>query len=418
VHRARAVPPPPRPASFTLAIAAACCALSGCVVSSDLSGTSFLCADEPICPEGLVCVDGRCVAGEPPGPDSGGGGGGSADDGGTPPPLAFAFRQKLELDNLERGELRDFPVMVALEPGRFDYGAVRPDGGDLEFRDADGAALAHEIEAWNPDGRSILWVRVPVIDARSSSDFIYIYYGGDSAVTPDQASVWTRYESVYHLDGQDGPIEDSGARRYDGTPLGAEEAAGFLGQGQSFGGFDQLIDLGADRDFARAAPGVTLEAWVNPRVAQQGVIFGASVGTSDVSRVELRFELGQNLRGGARTQDAVDMDLQAVFTGELLPLDTWSWVALVCDFEAGAVTIYIDDHVAAEQGNLLFDPSSPDTASAQAAIGANESLDSEFFGGLLDEVRLAPVALDADWVSAQHASMVDDLVSYGAAEAL
>ena len=419
MHRERAVPPPPRFASFSLAaLAAGSLSATGCVLSSDLSGTSFLCTEEPICPDGLVCIDGRCVAGETPDPDAGGDGTG-ADGSPPPPPLDFAFRQRLDLANLERGELRDFPLLVALEPDRFDYAAVRPDGADIQFRDADGAVLAHEVEEWNPDGRSIVWVRVPLIDANSTTDFIHLHYGRpDSSVIPDPASVWTRYESVYHLDGQE-QIEDSGGRGYDGIPRGSQDVAGFLGRAQSLGGTSEHVDLGTERDFARAAPGVTLEAWVNPQVAQQGVIFGAAVGAGQASRVELRFELGQNLRGGARTQDQVDMiELQAAFTGELLSLDSWTWVALVCDFAAGEVTIYIDDHVAAQQGGLLFADSTPDTPSTQATIGVDEALDSDFFGGLIDEVRLAPVALDADWLSAQHASMTDQLVSYGAAEAL
>ncbi len=199
--------------------------------------------------------------------------------------------------------------------------------------------------------------------------------------------------------------------------IGSEAADGFVGLGQRFDGFGQYIDLGGDRDFARAARGLTLEAWVHPQIIQQGVVFGAAVGSAQGgSRVELRYELEQSLRAGARTQD--DGQLQAAVTQEILPLDEWSWVAVVCDFEAGQVSMYIDDHLSTVAEGLLFDATTPDTPSSRATIGADESLDSDFFGGLLDEVRLAPQALPADWVAAQNASMRDQMVSFGAPEAL
>ena len=59
--------------------------------------------------------------------------------------------------------------------------------------------------------------------------------------------------------------------------------------------------------------------------------------------------------------DRITGDLQAAVTQEILPLDTWSWVAVVCDFEAGEVSIYIDDHLSTVAGGLMFDATTPDT---------------------------------------------------------
>jgi len=408
--------------------------LGGCFLSSDLSDTAFLCAEDPICPDGLTCVDGRCVSsgdgpdggagggGQGSDADGGGGGGGGGDgvggdaDAGVLPP-GFAFREQLTIDNVGRGELIDFPLLVVLDGDRIDYGAVRGDGGDVAFTDAGGAPLAHEIERWEPGGRSIVWVRVPRIEAGSGSTSIFMYYGDPEAtVDSDQEAVWSAYEEVYHLDGSGGQIDDAAARDYDGTPAGGGDAPGFIGLGRSLDGFGQLIDLGGGRDFGRAAPGLTVEAWVHPQAAQQSVVVGAATGTSTSSRVELRFDADQTLRGGARTQD--DGQFLATSTLEPLPLDDWSWVALVCDFEAGEVAIYINDHQSIATGGLPLDATTPDTPSLRAVIGANETLDTQFFTGLLDEVRIAPSALPPDWIAAQNASMRDQLVSYGAPEAL
>jgi hypothetical protein len=406
--------------------------LQGCVLSSDFGDTEFLCSEEPVCPDGLDCVDGRCVAGggatgEDDGTEDGDGaaddgddGDGSGDDGDTDggePPPGFAFRQQLTISNAERGELVDFPILVVLDAKRIDYGALREDGRDLEFRDPDGARLAHDVERWNPKGQSFVWVRVPLIDAGSDTDSIFMFYGNPEAKSvEDEAGVWTAYEEVYHLDAEKGEVDDAAGRDLDGDVNGADGADGVIGRALRFDGVSQHVDLGGGRDFARAAPGLTVEAWVHPDVAQQGVVFGAAVANDASSRVELRFELNQGLRGGARTQKVGD--LQAATTQETLPLGDWSWVALVCDFASGRVSIFIDDHLSVETGGLLFDRQTPDTPSSRAAIGADEALASDFFAGRVDELRVARTALPADWLAAQNASMRDQLLSYGAPEAL
>jgi hypothetical protein len=398
--------------SWLCSIAAAG-ALGGCQPSTDLGGAAFLCTDEPICPDRFQCVDGRCVAEGSTSIDASTDGGGV--DGGAG---AFGFRQKLTFENRNGGDLADFPVMVALDAGRIDYKALRADGRDLVFLDADGAPLAHEIERWNPEGTSIVWVRVPLIDARSDADFIWMVYGDPDAEVLDDPAAWSAYEAVYHLDDGDA-VGDSTARGYDGGSIGGQGAIGFLdrGGGRLLDGVGEYVDLGTERDFARAALGVTIEAWVKPSAAQQGVIFGASVNAGPAtSRAELRLEADQTLRGGARTDELGD--LQSVVSTQVLSLDTWSWVAVVCDLAAAEVTIYIDGMAAGSAAGLAFDLSTADTPSAQASIGVNETLDSQFFPGAIDEVRLAPTALGPDWIVAQSASMRDELVTYGPAEML
>lgn len=396
-------------ALVALALAVVAGLAGGCVVSSDLSGTAFLCSEEPVCPDGYECIEGRCVV-----PVAGDGG--VADGGPDGAVERFAFRQELTVDNASRGELADFPLLVALNPSRIDYGALRADGADIELRDEDGEVLAHEVERWDPEGTSILWVRVPEVEALSSTS-IWLYYGDPSATgVADGTAVWTRYEAVYHLGGEEDELADSTARAYDGTAVGAPSVTGLLGLGRSFDGVGQYVDLGSERDFVRAVPGITAEAWINPSAAQLGVVLGASVGGSTTSRVEIRHELEETVRGAARTQDGGDS--QAAISTATVPLDTWSWVVVVCDFAADSVSIYLDGRLETEVTGLLFDGATADTPSFQAVIGGDEALKANFFAGLIDEVRLAPTALDEDWVAAQHASMLDELVTYGPAEAL
>ncbi len=91
-------------------------------------------------------------------------------------------RQKLTVDNSVQTEnLADFAVLVKLNSDNIDYAQTQGNGRDLRFFDADGTALAHEIEEWNEAGDSYVWVSGAQIDSSSSTEFIWMYYGNASA---------------------------------------------------------------------------------------------------------------------------------------------------------------------------------------------------------------------------------------------
>ena len=61
--------------------------------------------------------------------------------------------------------LKDFPALVKIPDGLtgFDYKDATVDGSDLAFFGADGKPLAYEIDTWDPEGVSYVWVRVPEV---------------------------------------------------------------------------------------------------------------------------------------------------------------------------------------------------------------------------------------------------------------
>ena len=61
--------------------------------------------------------------------------------------------------------LKDFPALVKIPDGLtgFDYKDATVDGSDLAFFGADGQPLACEIDTWDPEGDSYVWVRVPEV---------------------------------------------------------------------------------------------------------------------------------------------------------------------------------------------------------------------------------------------------------------
>lgn len=62
--------------------------------------------------------------------------------------------------------LSNFPVLVRISPARiagFAYAqlASPQDGADLRFTDVDGHFVNHDIDTWNTNGESLVWVTVP-----------------------------------------------------------------------------------------------------------------------------------------------------------------------------------------------------------------------------------------------------------------
>ncbi len=386
----------------------------GCrFAAADLSGARFACAEDEQCPGGTICQQGWCeepIAGEQ---EAGG-----AD---ARPPSDFAYRQQLTFDNRGRSELLDVPVLIALDPSRFDYAEARPDGGDIQFRDADGELLPHEIESWEPGGDSSLWVRVPSIEADSTSDHIWLLYGNPDVAASDPApeTVWSSYAAVYHLGARsDNDVKDSTAQGYHGLEMGASSAPGFIGGAHAFDGVSQYIDLGTERNFLRGVAGATLELWARPEAVGFDVMLGVST-HSDLaagypSRATANFTADGTVEGGARSLD--EGVLTTVTTADPVALGEWIWVVVVIDFAGDRIDVFLNGELSATGSQLGLQPGTPDTSSSQATIGADEQRDRDYFTGLIDEVRIAERAQSPDWIAAQYAAMTGSLVGFAAPE--
>jgi hypothetical protein len=119
------------------------------------------------------------------------------------------------------------------------------------------------------------------------------------------------------------------------------------------------------------------------------------------------------VNGGARTLDGGTL---LAIDGGTLTAGEWTWMAMAVDFAADTITIYLDGVQQGAAAELGFDPTTPATASLQSAIGVDENLTQNYWLGLIDEVRVATTAMNTSWVSAQYASMTDQLISFGPVE--
>ena len=116
--------------------------------------------------------------------------------------------------------LANFPVLVRLGPSvaGFHYeDFASPDGADLVFTDADGTVIPHEIDTWNTNGESLVWVKLP---SMAKNTPFRAYWGRMPDAPNDPTAVWSGYVGVWHMGEDSGNAIDATGNGYNGVPTG------------------------------------------------------------------------------------------------------------------------------------------------------------------------------------------------------
>ena len=326
--------------------------------------------------------------------------------------------------------LTDFPVLVRLSedsPSGFHYADCRkPDGGDLRFCVDDGESLPCEVERWNPDGESLVWVKIPKLRRGTC---LTAYYGWDSAPEVMATQVWDEhFLAVWHLNGAEGESTQPDSTTYN-HPFGiqANSPAGSVASGtngvaglavatglQADGKGCFFISDKNDNYFFDKFSAFTMEAWT-----YQDHHDPADSGTT---RYILR-------KGGPVSYDWVLYENQAgrigfqinsLNDGEILPEDAaaipqraeWNYSAILWDGSFGECASYLNGAPLTLAAECMVAASWKGTV-GEKATGLNlgnyrydgaaaNSQEGDAFRGLIDEVRISDVMRSPEWVQATH----------------
>ena len=125
----------------------------------------------------------------------------------------YARRVVISFPGAPATSLTDFPVLIKLSEAGiegFSYDDfAKENGGDIRFADENGQILAHEVDTWDENGVSTVWVKVPTLN---SSTKITAYYGWVFAPTVNSKDVWSNgYVGVWHLGESARPLKNSTA---------------------------------------------------------------------------------------------------------------------------------------------------------------------------------------------------------------
>ncbi len=184
-------------------------------------------------------------------------------------------RMKVAIAGYKRGEtLTNFPVLVKFSTGLtngFAYSQVfSPFGYDLRFKDAtETRDLNYEVENWNTNGDSFVWVQVPQV---TSNSYVWALWGDSALAAPQpvcltNSATWdSTYGAVWHM------TEGVGVALRDST---GHANQGLLCQGAAWtNGLanNALLFNGTTTNYVDAGPGdslsftnrFTVSAWVRP----------------------------------------------------------------------------------------------------------------------------------------------------------
>ncbi|MDD4019317.1 MAG: DUF2341 domain-containing protein [Kiritimatiellae bacterium] len=161
---------------------------------------------------------------------------------------AEANHQAITFPGYDREEtLDDFPALVVFKagPDGFSYdGFSSPNGYDLRFSNStETVALDYEIESWDTNGSSYVWVKVPQF---TSNCVVHAYWGTPGAEQPaccTNGAVWdASYRAVWHMTPG---MRDATTNRVHALPSStATDAEGPVGRARETG-LDKQINLGA-----------------------------------------------------------------------------------------------------------------------------------------------------------------------------
>ncbi len=304
--------------------------------------------------------------------------------------------RKLVLDNTGiSSTLDDVPVLVAIG-GQVDRTQVIDPRKDLKFEDpATGAVLPFEIEAFNPVGEILVWVRVPHIPPPPATPAILLTVGpAVGATAPEQ--VWTAYEQVQHFTGN---ANDATAQHHDGTATGAVIAAGYLAGSMTFGTAARVSFAGPTLDQWDEA---TLEMWLRPKYTGIVDIGGLQPNVIDNGG---SFRIGRFFVVASSLVFQIDVTWSGAtsYLHPVLPFDAWSHVAWA--YAGDTMRVYVN-------GTQVLS----ETVGIHTLASSNGPLvlGNQVNGAKMeiDEFRISKTGRSADWMRIQHRSMTRGLVTF------
>lgn len=323
-------------------------------------------------------------------------------------PDAYTCRMRITFPGYNReSTLTNFPAQVNLSAGLpgFSYRQfASPTGADLRFTDAGGYRLIpHEIDEWNTDGVSTVWVRVPKLS--NTNTLIWAYWGNPAAAEPaaysTNGTVWSADNYlVYHLKERTFPYLDSTGAAHAVSGVPPVLGPGVIGHACEFDGATEYLNCG----LSNLGNGFTLSAWVNVASDATNIQtiwankpagwnsdgFALYINSYNTRDQELRLETGDGLNG-----------MTAATAAGALGFGSWHLVTAVVDRTAGSARLYIDGLDRTQTPGIQADFSN------QGLIDLGRFPSGSFyFKGALDEVRIENTTRSPDWVWAEWMTSV------------
>ncbi len=314
----------------------------------------------------------------------------------------------------DRSPLANFPVLVRIaedSPSGFSYSQLQlEDGADLCFVGMDGTGLPFEIDTWDPQGTSLVWVSLPILT--NGAPFAMCWGSGASGKSVCSANPFAGYEGVWHMNSVD--PADSSPNGFNGTHRtdNLSRVAGRVGAAVNVprASVNDGITCGNVVPNSKLAGGFTIEGWCRP--AQYGGMGDGAAMFGKGGFVSLRIKDATTVI--LTTPSIKDHKMESL-AGIPAAGDWWHFAATFqVNTNPNGLNFYIDGQLATTQRS--YDATNK-TDATELFLGNNQW--NQAFMGDLDEIRLSAGLRSADWIAASCASQGDPaFLTAGEAELL
>ena len=332
----------------------------------------------------------------------------------TPKPTDFAKSVRITLPAaLCPNEITTgVPALVRLGGSAiagFEYGDFAlPNGGDMMFVDANGEPLPHEVDTWNEDGESLVWVRLPSTAANTT---ITLYYGNGAVSPAEPEEVWGDYIGVWHLNEASGDAQDATGHGLAAVPTGLDAAADSVGVACQVGNGRQMATQKGNQSYLAVADDPLLDC------GDSLTFSGWFKATGTFANYSMRYVSRKDAYNGstgweveARYSTEVDNSAKQVAArgnaqGEHLanvPDIRENWLHLAVVYRGTEVTFYVNG---IEQGPVGMSGATPTDNDLPLAFGNNAAGSEANWVGFMDELRLSADPRSADYAIAEYNAM-------------
>lgn len=298
--------------------------------------------------------------------------------------------------------LTNFPLLVRVSTNITGFSHAQcasPTGGDLRFGDATGATvLNHEIESWNTNGVSQVWVQVPRL---TNGAGIRMFWGNAAATTPPATSTngatWTNgYVGVYHVNSA--TVTDSATTPQNASANTATATNGIVGGALQFNGSSQFTTISHNAKF-NLATNFEIQCWFKIAAADKPAANDYRTLTSkQVDLNNRNWWIVSRTEGTLWWKSSASIDF---LTSTDLANDQWHLMSAVHD--GGTARIYVDGVQVATDTS----PGSAETQTSTLYFGC-EAGSTRFFKGPMDEFRFSNVPRSSNWVWAVYQNIASN----------
>ena len=350
----------------------------------------------------------------------------------------FRFKVPITVTKTVADTEAGVPVPVRLaenNPGGFSYADCDPT--QMRFGDENYAPIPFEVDTWNPQGESLVWVKVPLAEGTK----INLVYNGTATVANDPSAVWGDYTGVWHFETLDESVKVTNAQGTYPNSTAAEGIDGNVstysvpGEPGRFGNCFRVNDSTGYKEGNFNNGGV----WVNDAGTASPVDGGENFTISGwfkhgnfqyfYDHFFYKREKSNN-SGTLNNAFAIESNSSSGNNANPLPrgssgngsamtlsnnlLDTWGYITFA--YEGTTCHVYENGVLRGDVTiTKCIDNDSPLVFGDNSNVTAGNG--DAAWNGWIDEVRFAKGTKSAAFIAAEYAAMTTDgLLEYGAVE--